>query len=93
MGSVAALPMPDAPITRVDVSTSDGAIWHKPMEHEALQTEIAEATKRYVREQWRLDIATFGRTQDRAWAHLAGRILDRPGAVMPVNPSNRLRRA
>jgi len=49
-----------------------------------LETEIAEATKRYVRREWRLDVSTFARTQDRAWVQLAGRILDRPGATMPV---------
>jgi hypothetical protein len=49
-----------------------------------LETEIAEATKRYVRLVWRLDVSTFGRTQDGAWVHLAGRILERPGATMPV---------
>jgi hypothetical protein len=54
------------------------------MDFRTLQTEIAEATKRYVREQWGLDVATFGWTQDRAWALLAGRILDRPGGVMRV---------
>jgi hypothetical protein len=54
------------------------------MDSKALQIEIAEATKRYVREQWKLDVSTFGRTQDAAWVQLAGRILDRPGATMPV---------
>jgi hypothetical protein len=50
----------------------------------SLETEVAEATKRYVREQWRLDVSTFGRTQNAAWVQLAGRILGRPGATMPV---------
>lgn len=50
----------------------------------ALETEIAEATRRYVTEQWQLDVSTFARTQDAAWVRLASRILDRPGAIMPV---------
>jgi hypothetical protein len=33
-----------------------------------------------------LDTATFIRTRERAWVRLAGRILDRPGATMPVKP-------
>lgn len=49
-----------------------------------LESEIAEATKRYVKRQWRLDVRTFGQTRERAWVRLAGRILDRPGATMPV---------
>jgi hypothetical protein len=49
-----------------------------------LESEIAAATKRYVRQEWSLDVSAFGRTQDRAWVCLAGRILDRPGATMPV---------
>jgi hypothetical protein len=49
-----------------------------------LASEIAEATKRYVQHEWHLDVNTFGRTRERAWVGLAGRILDRPGATMPV---------
>jgi hypothetical protein len=49
-----------------------------------LESEIAEATKRYVKQKWNLDVSTFGRTNSRAWVRLAGRILDRPGATMPV---------
>ena len=49
-----------------------------------IETEIAEATRRYVAQEWRLDVSTFGRTQNRAWLRLAGRMLDRPGATMPV---------
>jgi hypothetical protein len=47
-------------------------------------SEIAEATKRYVEREWRLDVSSFGRTRNRAWVRLAGRILDQPGATMPV---------
>ena len=46
--------------------------------------EIAKATKRYVSEEWRLDVSAFACTQNRAWVHLAGRILGRPSATMPV---------
>jgi hypothetical protein len=49
-----------------------------------LESEIAKATKRYVQQEWRLDVSAFGRTKNRAWVRLAGRILDRPGATMPV---------
>jgi hypothetical protein len=49
-----------------------------------LESEIAAATKRYVKQEWSLDVSAFGRTQNRAWVQLAGRILDRPGATMPV---------
>ena len=49
-----------------------------------LESEIAAATKRYVMHEWSLDVAAFGRTQNRAWVRLAGRILDRPGAPMAV---------
>jgi hypothetical protein len=49
-----------------------------------LESEIAKATKRYVQQEWRLDVSAFGRTQNGAWVRLAGRILDRPGATMPV---------
>jgi hypothetical protein len=49
-----------------------------------LESEIAKATKRYVQQEWRLDVSAFGRTQNRAWVRLAGRILDQPGATMPV---------
>jgi hypothetical protein len=49
-----------------------------------LESEIAKATKRYVAQQWCLDVTTFARTQNRAWVRLATRILDRPGATMPV---------
>jgi hypothetical protein len=51
-----------------------------------LESEIAQATKRYVQEEWHLDTTTFGRTRERAWARLAGRILDRPGSTMSVIP-------
>ena len=49
-----------------------------------LESEIAKATKRYVAQEWQLDVSSFQRTGDRAWVRLAGRILDRPGATMPV---------
>jgi hypothetical protein len=49
-----------------------------------LESEIAKATKRYVEQEWRLNVSTFAQTGDRAWVRLAGRILDRPGATMPV---------
>jgi hypothetical protein len=49
-----------------------------------LESEIARATKRYVQHEWQLDVRTFGRTRERAWVRLAGRILDRPGATMPA---------
>jgi hypothetical protein len=49
-----------------------------------LESEIAKATKRYLEQEWRLDVSTFQRTGNRAWVRLAGRILDRPGAAMPV---------
>ena len=54
------------------------------MNSSSLESEIAKATKRYVEQEWRLDISAFSRTQNRAWVRLAGRILDRPGATMPV---------
>jgi hypothetical protein len=57
-----------------------------------LESEIAQATKRYVQQEWRLDVATFGRTRERAWVRLAGRILDRPGAIMPVKTIYRYHR-
>lgn len=49
-----------------------------------LESAIAEATKRYVQHEWRLDVETFGRTRERAWVGLAGRILDRSDATIPV---------
>lgn len=49
-----------------------------------VESEIADATKRYVARKWRLDVSTFSSTQNRAWVRLAARILDRPGATMPV---------
>ncbi len=54
------------------------------MNPNTLESEIAKATKRYVQQEWHLDVAAFDRTQNRAWVRLAGRILDRPGATMPV---------
>jgi hypothetical protein len=54
------------------------------MNSDSIEIEIAEATRHYVEREWGLDVASFGRTQDRAWLRLAGRILDRPGATMPV---------
>jgi hypothetical protein len=54
------------------------------MTTQTLESEIAEATKRYVKHEWHLDTATFGRTRERAWVRLAGRFFDRPGATMPV---------
>ena len=54
------------------------------MSSDLLETQIATATRHYVEHEWGLDVASFGRTQDRAWLRLAGRILDRPGATMPV---------
>jgi hypothetical protein len=49
-----------------------------------LESEIAQAIKRYVQQEWHLDTTTFGRTRERAWVLLAGRILERPGSTMPV---------
>ena len=49
-----------------------------------LEVEIAEATKRFVGQEWHLDVAAFKKTPDRAWVRLAGRILEKPGVVMPV---------
>jgi hypothetical protein len=49
-----------------------------------LESEIAKATKLYVQQEWHLDVTAFGRTQNRAWVRLAGRILDRPGATIPA---------
>ena len=54
------------------------------MNSTTLESEIAEATKRYVKREWRLDVGTFQRTRSGAWVRLAGRILERPGATMPV---------
>jgi hypothetical protein len=56
----------------------------KPVNPTVLESEIAKATKRYVQHEWHLDVRTFGRTRERAWVRLAGRILDRPGATMPA---------
>lgn len=55
------------------------------MDATTLEYEIAKATKRYVQREWQLDVTAFGRTQNRAWVRLAGRILDWPGATMPAN--------
>jgi hypothetical protein len=49
-----------------------------------LELEIANAANRYVTHEWRLDVSSFGPTRSLAWVRLAGRILDRPGATMPV---------
>jgi hypothetical protein len=49
-----------------------------------LEVEIAEATKRFVGQEWHLDVAAFKKTTDRAWVGLAGRILEKPGVVIPV---------
>ena len=49
-----------------------------------LQVEIAEATKRFVGQEWHLDVAAFKKTTDRAWVGLAGRILEKPGGVILV---------
>lgn len=51
----------------------------------SLETIIATATKHYMREQWRLDLSTFGRTRNAAWVRLAGAILERPGTTMTVS--------
>ena len=60
------------------------------MNSATLETEIAEATKHYLRNQWRLDVSAFKQTKNRAWVHLAGRILEKPGAVMAVKaPTDR----
>jgi hypothetical protein len=49
-----------------------------------LEVEIADATKRFVGREWHLDVAAFKKTTDRAWVGLAGRILEKPGLVMPA---------
>jgi hypothetical protein len=57
-----------------------------------LESEIAEATKHFVGREWRLDVATFAKTKNRAWVGLASRILEKPGAIMPVKSANRYER-
>ena len=49
-----------------------------------LETGIAEITKRYMHQEYGLDVVTFKNTKNRAWVGLAGRILEKPGMVMPV---------
>jgi hypothetical protein len=58
--------------------------WNDQTMTPTFESEIAEAAKRYVAYEWHLDVKTFGQTRERAWVRLAGRILDRPGATMPV---------
>jgi hypothetical protein len=50
-----------------------------------METEIAEIIKRYARREWLFDISTLTRRMTLRGYTLAGRILDRPGATMPVN--------
>jgi hypothetical protein len=54
------------------------------MNSTTLEIEIADITKHYMRSRWHLDVSAFKMTKDRAWVMLAGRILENPGAVMPV---------
>jgi hypothetical protein len=57
-----------------------------------LEAKIAEAAKAYMHEKYRLDTEAFKSTKNRAWVGLAGRILEKPGATMPVKSPNRYER-
>jgi hypothetical protein len=49
-----------------------------------LETGIAEITKRYMHQEYGLDVMTFKNTKNRAWVRLAGRILEKPGVLIPA---------
>jgi hypothetical protein len=48
----------------------------------ALEAKIAEATKRYMADTWRLDVDAFKTTQNHAWVGLASRILQVQGVAV-----------
>jgi hypothetical protein len=54
------------------------------MNASTLEIEIAEATKNYLRSQWHLDVSAFKDTKNPAWVGLAGRILEKPGVLIPA---------
>lgn len=49
-----------------------------------LETEIAQAAKRYVAAELHLDVRAFAKTRDRAWVSLAGRFLEKPVGTTPA---------
>lgn len=54
-----------------------------------LETEFAQAAKRYAAAELRLDVRAFSKTRDLAWVGLAGRILEKPSVTsVPKRPSN-----
>jgi hypothetical protein len=57
-----------------------------------LEFEIAAIAKWYCTHELGLDIQTFTKTKNRAWVSLVGRILSKPGAVIPVKSANRYER-
>jgi hypothetical protein len=76
---------------RVNVGAANIGARMKPT---VLEIEIAEATKRFVGREWHLDVSAFKPTRDLAWVILAGRILEKPGAVFvakhPMNTGGRI---